>query len=383
MKTSGNSPKSSAPSTPAEQPPESLAGAESDALPSHGAERGDILGIKALLGAELGQLSDGQNDENDDANEAEQSAKLEDFDEQQAAPAADAPDEAAGAAEDAAAEANAADGNADGQSDAAAEQPPSTQKPGSEKPPGNERFQERIDELTARAKSAEEQLTQLQEQVASYRARDEGKLGPDALDHVETPDDLSRTETKLQELLGWAIRNSDGGKLGDKDLTAEEVRDLHANVQTMISANVPRRREYLAQRTEADRRAVDHYPWLKDTTKGAGALVQKAVQQIPAIRQLPNYRMIAADALIGQSLRENGVQVTDALLQRLAAEAKGKTAAGKPAADKPKPPAAPGRAGVLPPRLAPRAAAAKAAGQRLRQSQGTEDDLAASIATKL
>jgi hypothetical protein len=383
MKTSGTSQKSSAPSTPAEPPPESLAGAESDALPSRGAERGDILGIKDLLGAELGQLSDGQNDENDDATEVEASAKLEDLDEQEAAQAAAAPADSADEADEPTDEANAADGKPDDQSDAAAEQPSSAQKPDSEKPPGNERFQERIDELTARAKSAEERLTQLQEQVASYRARDEGKLVPDALDHVETPDDLSRTETKLQELLGWAIRNPEGGKLGDKDLTAEDVRDLHANVHTMISASVPRRREYLAQRAEADRRAVDHYPWLKDTTKGAGALVQQAVQQIPAIRQLPNYRIIAADALIGQTLRQNGVQVTDALLQRLAAEAKGKTAAAKPAADKPKPPAAPGRAGVLPPRLAPRAAAAKAAGQRLRQSQGTEDDLADSIATKL
>jgi hypothetical protein len=90
--------------------------------------------------------------------------------------------------------------------------------------------------------------------------------------------------------------------------------------------------------------------------------------------------------------------VTDKLLERLAVEAKaagtkrpatgsapqGKAPApGARPASSQRPPSAPSRAGVLPPRMSPRAAAAKASGQRLRQGQGTEDDLADSIAGKL
>jgi hypothetical protein len=400
MKTSGNSQKSAAVSTPAAQPPDSQSGAESDVLPSHGAVRGDLLGIREALNAELGQQSDGQNDENGadgSDSDTDESARLETFDEQQTAQAAGS-DEGASTDETTGEGDDGAEGEeVPGQSDAAAaSDSPEAQDPNAAKPAGEgekpkpEGFQQRINELTARSKSAEERVAKLEEQVAAYRARDEGALVPEVLDHVETPEDLAHAQQRYSSLLKWAIQNPDGGKLGERDYGPDEVRQLHAEVQSLLTDEVPKRREYLAKRAEADRDAVNFYPWLKDTTKGAGAQVQKAVQQVPALRRLPNYRMVAADAFVGQALRNSGVQVTDQLLARLAAEAKAAGAKGRPAAQpqgqaprKATPPAAPSRAGVLPPRLPPRAAAAKAASQRLRQSQGTEDDLASSIASKL
>lgn len=395
--------KSAAASTPAAQPSASQAAADSDALPSRGAVRGDMLGIKDALSAELGQLSDGQNDENDGAAETDETARLDEFDEQQAAQAAgELEDDQAAAQSDQADAAEGAEGQA--ASDAAGsdeapesetETPPADAAAEAEKAKVPEGVQTRINELTARAKSAEEQLAAANERLAAYRARDEGTLNPDVLDHVETPEDLVTAQKRYNALLSWAIQNPDGGKLGDKEYTAEEVRSLHAEAQSLINEAIPQRREYLAQRVAADREAVNFYPWLKDTTKGAGALVTQAIKDMPQLRKMPNYRMAVADAVVGQSLRMAGVQLTDSLLKRLADEARAGRGKGAPAAKQPgaaaapvrsgaaKPPAAPAKAGVLPPRLSPRAAAAKVASQRLRKSQGTEDDLAASIASKL
>lgn len=392
--------KSAAASTPAAQPSASQAAADSDALPSRGAVRGDMLGIKDALSAELGQLSDGQNDETDGAAETEETARLEEFDEQQAAQAAGelTDDQAAAASgEEAPAEGEEAQAASDA---ASAEESPESQPKAqpadaaaeADKAKTPEGVQTRINELTARAKTAEEQLAAANEQLAAYRARDEGALTPDVLDHVETLEDLATAQKRYNALLSWAIQNPDGGKLGDKEYTAEEVRMLHAEAQSLINEAIPQRRDYIAKRSEFDREAVNFYPWLKDTTKGAGALVAQAIKEMPLLRKMPNYRLAVADAVVGQALRHAGVQLTDTLLKRLADEARAR-GKGAPAAKQPaaaaarsgpaKPPGAPAKAGVLPPRLSPRAAAAKAASQRLRRSQGTEDDLAESIASKL
>jgi hypothetical protein len=332
-----------------------------------------MLGIKALMAAELDQLSDGHNDENSRAASGadDDSANLDQFDEapKPADPEAVADEsEATGDTVPEGEEAPAVD-------DAAATDDPPAQPPAA--PPEaeankqkHEGFQSRIDELTARAKGAEEKLAAYQEQLAAYRARDEGALTPDVLDHVESPEDLAKTQQRYSALMNWAIRNPDGGKLGDRDYSPEEVRALHAEVQTLVTEAVPARRAYLEKRAQADGEAVNFYPWLKDTTKGAGNYVQKAIEQIPALRKLPNYRMLAADAFVGQVFRGNGIRVTDDLLKRLVAEQQRTPAKGQPTANAkppgsaprpaPQPPAAPGRAGVLPPRSTPRAAAAKA-----------------------
>lgn len=398
MDTSGKTQKSAAVSTPAAQPAASHAAEESDALPSRGAERGDPLGIKQALAAELGQLSDGQHDESGGAADSEETTRLEDFDEQQAAQAAaeiedgqagdDAEGAEAAAGEEAQAESDAA--GADDPSQSTATDPAASQPEG-EKP--KEGAEARINELVARAKTAEEQLAAANEQLAAYRARDDGQLSPDVLDHVESPEELTTAQKRYNALLSWAIQNPEGGKLGDKEYSAEEVRALHAEAQSLINEAIPQRREYLTRRVEFDREAVNFYPWLKDTTKGAGAQVAQAIKEMPQLRKSPNYRLAVADAVVGQALRHMGVQMTDTLLKRLADEVRAaktrptaaKTAAGAaPAARHAvKPPAAPARAGVLPPRLPPRAAAAKVANQRLRRSEGAEDDLAASIASKL
>lgn len=364
-----------------------------------------MLGIKDALAVELGQLSDGQDGENgnDGASAGDDdSANLDQFDEQQAAQAAAELGDEAGegeAAADGEGEAGAEGEQGEGESDEPkpADAPESEQE--QEKPaegegekPKHPELQARIDELTKRAKTAEEQVQAQAEQLATYRARDEGRLDPDVLEHVDTAADLAQAQQRYSALLQWAIRNPDGGKLGEREYDAEQVRELHAEVQTLITEAVPARREYLAKREAAERDAVTFYPWLKDTAKGAGAIVLKAVQDIPGLRKLPNYRMLAADAFVGQVLRSNGISMTDTLLARLVAEVKASQGKGKPAATpqgqaqrKPpgKPPAAPSRAGALPPRQAPRVAAAKAAGTRLRQSNGSEDDLAGSIAAKL
>jgi len=64
---------------------------------------------------------------------------------------------------------------------------PAAEAPSEPAPKPNAEFQRRIDELTYARKSAEETAAQLRERLASYEARDAGRLEPDVLETIQDP----------------------------------------------------------------------------------------------------------------------------------------------------------------------------------------------------
>jgi hypothetical protein len=168
------------------------------------------------------------------------------------------------------------------------------------------------------------------------------------------------------------------------------VLQAQAQTEEVIYQHVPARERFLRERAAMDAKAVDAYPWLKDTRNGAGAEVQGVIEAKPALRLLgPEYRLIAADALIGQQLRAAGITVDAKLIDRL------KTEAGKPVAASQRPttstqpvvrktpPAAPRTPGVVPARVQPREAQSRAASKVLSKGDGNVKDLASAIAARL
>lgn len=388
MAKSDTNSKTAADSTPAAAPAESLPAGD-DTLEGAGAARGkDVFFSNTDLKSALGIDSAAQDhDETAPAEAVDASADTDDE---------DTDDEASlDAAAQAALEAEQQD--ADAEPDAEAEpETAETDAPQAEaaKPeeskPKHEALQARIDELTAGRKTAEEEAARLRERLSTYEAREAGKLDPAALDHVEDEAGLTKAQRSYAALYAWAVKNPDGGVLGDKEYTAEEARAMQAESFELLQTAIPARQEWIRRNREAESAAVDAYPWLKERTKPgtAGYFVQQAIEKEPVLRKLPNYRLIAGDAFIGGLLRQHGIAVTDELVLKLKQEAQARSGgrpAAKTAATRPpvKAPAAPGRAGVLPPRQAPAVAQQRAAKRRLAASGGSESDLAASIAAKL
>lgn len=274
-------------------------------------------------------------------------------------------------------------------------EPPAEAKAGRK----NEVFQQRINELSAERRSAQEEAAQLREKLSTYQARENGALDATALDTVDTPEELHKVRQRYIGLQKWAMANPDGGKMpdgkgGETEFSREEVAHIHAQAFERLNSDVPRREQYLNHRGAAEQEALRSYPWLSDRTKGDGQMVQKAIEAIPFLRQVPSYRIIAANAYVGEKLRRAGIQVDDALIARLtkeqAAKATGKPAASngsaqphRPAAPPPRAPAAPGRAGSLPARRAPAQAQIRAQEKRMVSSSGSVDSIADSIAAKL
>lgn len=253
--------------------------------------------------------------------------------------------------------------------------------------------QQRINELTARAKASEEAHAKDRERLAAFEAAAAGSLDAGVLDHVDSMESLAQHRKQVVSLHHKLLTSPQGIDLPDPNnkgsmihYDAEGVASLLGQTFMLVHEAIPAREQFIKARVDAEASAVNAYPWLKDTRQGQGAQVQTAIEKNPALRRVgPNYKLVAADALIGQTLREAGIAVTPQLVARLKAETAkpSKPTAAATAAPRKAPPPAPARAGVIPPRTTPRQAQTGASDKRLRTGNGNVNDLTASIAARL
>lgn len=382
-----------------------VAKAEKSELEADGTLSEDITAseVEAVLGLRSeGKKSKGESDEDSESESAEQSAEKE-VESEEGKPAGESDEEAKpegeGEAEqsgdveetpEAKAEREAAEAEA---AAVEAEAKLKEAEKGEKEPAEKTGLQKRIDELTARSKEAEDRLAKANERLAAIEAEQSGRYDPGVLEHIDSAEELAKHRQQIIALRQKLLRNPNGLTLpdpNDKTKTVEYdqagVADMLAQTETLVLDAIPARERFLIERQKFDAAAVDAYPWMKDTRQGAGAQVQQVIEKNPTLRRLgPNYRLIAADALIGQMVREHGIQVTPQLLERLAKEVTAKKAPASVAAAQPRriPPPAPSRAGVIPPRQSNKAQQNAGAVKRVQQGDGNANDLADMIAAGL
>lgn len=252
----------------------------------------------------------------------------------------------------------------------------------------------RIDELTARAKTAQDELAQARERLAAYEARDVNRLEPDVLEAIDDPAALETQRSRWSKLHEWAIRHEHAeiaelpdGKGGKQEFGREEISALKAQTYSLLNEAAPKRQQFLQTRAQVDAYATQAYPWLANTKAGDGAVVAKLLTDLPVLRTLPGGKLLASDAFIGGVLRTHGITISKELVERLAKEAKAKAGAPRAASARPvapvRAPAAPARAGIIPPRRDDRQLRQKQADKRMIREGGSVASLADSIAAKL
>ena len=251
---------------------------------------------------------------------------------------------------------------------------------------------DRIAELTARAKCAEEKLAQASDRLATFEARDTNRLDPDVLEAIDDPAQLAAQRSRWTKLHEWAIRHEHAdvatlpdGKGGTQEFDREQVSALKAQTFSLLNEAAPKREQFLQTRAQVDAYATQAYPWLANAKAGDGATVAKLLSDLPVLRTLPGGKLLASDAFIGGVFRAHGITVSKELIERLAKEAKASAPrAGQPRASTPlRAPAAPSRPSTVPARLDRRQTQSRAAEQRITREKGSEDSLAESIAALL
>jgi hypothetical protein len=230
------------------------------------------------------------------------------------------------------------------------------EEPVEAEPAAVRKLTKRVDKLTARAKSAEEQANTLQAELAA--ARDAlTKAQPivlqdaaDPLGDVTTADALesrlAAANTVLDNVPDLIAKADMEGEvevpMGDgstRKFTKQELQDRLRVARQILKAE-PARRNYLAQRENFQHEARQVYPELFQEDAPARKMMLTTLQAYPGIAKLPNLELIIGDAIRGQALR----------FQQAEAMAK------KSAAAKPKAPAAPAKTAVAPKVVSPSAA---------------------------
>jgi len=397
--TAENTPNSAGPSKPTARPAVSqAANGKQGSDTGKGADIEYELPTAADVAAELGSgpadLTEGADDESEGADGgegSEESAQADALDE--------TPDEAPDESADGAAVSD------DDAADAGDETEVGTiEETGDDaKPAGNHGFQQRIDTLTARAKDAEEEAATLREQLATTNHRAPDPMNPFAL--ADTESALETAIEREESFLDWTLLNEGNpegadlpdGKGGTVHYEPDQIRQMKVNTNRILR-QADKRRAFLKEKVTRDQEAAAAYPWLRQLKEGDGAEVQKIIEARPEIRQRSDYRLFAADAVVGAKLRKAGVKLDE---KSLAALAKGKRPVGAtPAADGTTPTArqaaarvnvapivrrtapSPSRPGVLPPRMNSREASSRQADKTLQSSDGSLDSIGNAIAAK-
>lgn len=399
-------PKSAAPSKPSAAPAVSQA-AKGNSGSETGNQAGDFdLPSGAEIAALLNTSTEPAGSESDEADAAELPADT-DADDSTAetpaeAPAAEAEAEAETDAEtdsdDPAAESeDSAEKETQTEADPAAESEEDADGPKS-------RTQKRFDELTAARKDAEREAATLREQLAAASHKAPDPLNPFAL--VDTEADLETAVEREEQFMEWIMGNESNpegadlpdGKGGTVHFEPEQLRQMKVNTYRVLRG-AEKRREFLREKATRETAAVASYPWLRSTKEGPGAEVQQLIEARPYLRQSPDYKLLAADAVIGAKLRAAGLKLDEkgiaALLKGKPLAATAPKAAGPagalalatartlPAAPIRRAGPTPGRPGTLPARLSGREAAQRNAGKALQASGGDLDSVSTSIAAKL
>ena len=213
------------------------------------------------------------------------------------------------------------------------------EEPVETEPAAVRKLTKRVDKLTARAKSAEEQASTLQAELAA--ARDAlTKAQPivvqdasDPLADVTTADALesrlAAANTVLDNVPDLIAQADMEGEvevpMGDgstRKFTKQELQERLRVARQILKAE-PARRNYLAQRENFQHEARQVYPELFQEESQARQMMMATLQAYPGIAKLPNLELVIGDAIRGQALRFQQAEA----IQKKAATAKAKPAA--------------------------------------------------------
>ena len=246
----------------------------------------------------------------------------------------------------------------------------------------HEGMQRRIDELTAARRTAEAEAAKLRERLAA--AESGSRQTGTGLDVVNDLATLDSERDALLDLHEWVAANPEGGQFNGREISGEDARRISVMALRVLTRDLPAREKWLRERDQADSQARTVYPWLTNSSEGLGAAVSAKLQAMPDLQRIsPGYRLLAADALVGEQLRAAGVKVTPEWLAKVTSAAKPSTPGARAPLAPTRPPMAPGKPGVMPPRNGEHEISVKHARARMLREAGSVGSLADVIAANL
>lgn len=176
------------------------------------------------------------------------------------------------------------------------------------------RVQKRINQLTAKAKEAQERSELLSRELDDARQKLEELSLSSQQGTYRSPNDsitesiwdfnqLNAKRDEALELQEWCIDNPDGGVYKGKEFTAQEVKNGHKVLNRLIHRDIPNREKYLNQYLHYKPIAEQIYPFWKDRSSQEYQEAHAFLNAYPQLKSNAEYQILIGDALEGRRAR--------------------------------------------------------------------------------
>lgn len=174
--------------------------------------------------------------------------------------------------------------------------------------------QKRIDKLTARNKSYEEKISELNLKMSEL----EGKINSESqvqkqevakpmsqnpFGHLETPEAIQAELENAKWLRFKCEENPEGFTLGDSYVDAEQVRTMKVNALKAIEIHLPKQYQHLNALQHFNGIAVKEYPWWGKPESQEQQMANQVLKNFPQFRNFPDFQLFVGDYVKGYMLR--------------------------------------------------------------------------------
>jgi hypothetical protein len=213
------------------------------------------------------------------------------------------------------------DENTESESDTENEDEEEEESDGTLSPELQSVIDKRIGKEVAKRKGLEEtlgserkQTEQLQEQVTSLTKQLEDTPLPSVpgthpLLTVESEKDIEAWEEDFWQFRKWARKHHESGYEGEDDkgnTITYTPEDIEARLEQLTEEKerfLPKARELLGKRGEFEAKAKELYPALQDRKNPEYGEMLSILRAVPALKQLPDYKIVVGDLLRGRKAR--------------------------------------------------------------------------------
>lgn len=162
----------------------------------------------------------------------------------------------------------------------------------------------RIDKLTERAKTAEEDLEAERERARELQAKVEAiqaappPPGMNRFANITDERKLDEEAAKARNLKRWCEDNADGAEVDGKPFTPEQIRQFKRAAEDALDVDLPQRREFLRQYNAIHPQAVQEFSYLRDRKSEEYALAEQ-LRTVPFIASRPDQDYLIAAYIEG------------------------------------------------------------------------------------
>jgi len=182
-----------------------------------------------------------------------------------------------------------------------------------EEKPDKDAVQKRIDELTARRKTAEEKAAQLESELNDLKAKQNAlpTIAPSPsspLADITTFKALEEKKNAAMVARRWAQQNWDGGEIDVGDgktqiMEAQTVRMIYAKADDLVMSEIPKRAAFLQEKAKYDQQAKIVYPGLFRAGTQEQLEYHQSLQLVPQLNDWADNALLVGDMLVGRAIR--------------------------------------------------------------------------------